>query len=1671
MATKFQIKRSSVSGRTPNTTNAANSSYIAAGELAVNLTDGKLYSSDGTSAFEVGANLTSLAVTSLSAGNTTITGFANVSGNVYIGNSTVFWTANSTEIDIGTTTINTTAVAAGANVVANTSAFFVGNSTVNLVANSTSLLTGNAQIYSNGTALFGTATALGKFTISDPGATTLTLERIVDNSGPPEAIGRKARGVVGAKTGVLSGDRLWFFAAAGYVGTEGVDGSYSANKVGMNFVASENWSNTAQGAHITFATTEAGQTTRTDKVIISGNGNVGIGNNAPTNKLRVEGDASILTTLSAGNTTITGFANVSGNVYIGNSTVFWTANSTEIDIGTTTVNTTAIAAGANVIANTSTIFIGNSTVNTTVNSSAISVTKIIANGSIGTSDQVLTSNGTGIYWGTGGGTTFTISSQTFIGNGSNTQYTLSTSTTNDESFVFLNGVAQVPVTDYSISGTTLTFVVAPVLSEQIEVRTINIPSILGIQFTLDSYTGNGSNTIYTLSTSLSTSNNSFVYLNGVAQVPTTDYSVSGSTLTFTTAPPDLQQIRVVTINPTGSYEADSFTANSTSNNNFTLSIPTTTFRAMVFINGVAQAPSVDYYVSGTTLILTSNAALNDIVTVRSFFEEPSSSGPNTAVQYNANARLKGSAGFTFDETTNNVTIANTLTVPNFILNASNPPASPTAAGTTGTFAWDSNYFYIATGTNTWRKVNISANGVGGSNTNILYNDSNTLAGSAGFTFNNTTNNVTIANTLLIGANVTVNTSTIFIGNSSVNTTITAGNVHLQGTQLTVGNTVLTGQQITVGNSTVNSVIRANGATFTGDLMPSANVTYDIGNSAMRWRDLWLSGTTINLGGATIKTDTDTGAIAFVPKATVGVPNPKAVVVSPRGGIQAVDTTDGVPIINNSITTVDGVLYGNSTVNTTINSSSVSTIVLNVAGTSNVSGNTGVAGFIIPRTLGGLYGNAYITASNNAGGNSWIRIVTQSGYTEIGPQNASYSHFYTDRNRFYFSKITDFDGGIRVYNANVIANSSGFFADQANVVVGNSTVNSVLTSTSLSTGNVTVTGDLVVSGNVFFNGSTTNVNSTNLVVEDKNIILGDVATPSDVTANGGGITLKGTTDKTLNWVDATDAWTSSEDFNLVAGKSYEINGTVVVNSTSLGTGITGSSLTSVGTLTTLAAGNTTITGFANVTTSVNSAAFTVGTSFIANTTVVVAPLGVVVRGGGATSEGGQIILGYGNNLATTITGQSNYTWNIDVIGGNTGSTPLLRVFAQNGDGSTTSGFSIANTGRMHVGSTGEQTDSTFKVTGSANVTTTLSAGNTTITGFANVTTTLQVGTNTATFGTAAYIVANGNVGIGASSPADILHVRKDSTGNIGAIIQNRSATGTPESGVKFISGAFDLSDSRYSEIASAGGSSSDLSLRTSSGGAPTTKVYVAANGNVGIGNTAPTAPLCVNGNVILGNTTTTGTLVVYNTNADANVAGGVTVDVNGPVLRVGDRNIARTFANGVGIKIHDSGAVHYSVGQIGNAFVIADTSSDADSLYPASRTNILSANSTLATIGVPFNVSSTYTTFGSTGQTTLSLTTSATTANQVVATAVVLGAAVWRSVKYQVQVTSGSAYQFTEISIVHDGTTVYKSEYGTVLSGALLATFDADISGGNIRLLTTPVNAVTVYKGLATMVAV
>lgn len=116
------------------------------------------------------------------------------------------------------------------------------------------------------------------------------------------------------------------------------------------------------------------------------------------------------------------------------------------------------------------------------------------------------------------------------------------------------------------------------------------------------------------------------------------------------------------------------------------------------------------------------------------------------------------------------------------------------------------------------------------------------------------------------------------------------------------------------------------------------------------------------------------------------------------------------------------------------------------------------------------------------------------------------------------------------------------------------------------GNTTFGNDLVVSGDLTVSGTTTIIDSTTIDVKDKNITLGNVSSPTDATADGGGITLKGATDKTINWINSTDCWTSDQDFDLVSGKVFKINNTSVLSASTLGSGVTGSSLTSVGTLT-------------------------------------------------------------------------------------------------------------------------------------------------------------------------------------------------------------------------------------------------------------------------------------------------------------------------------------------------------------------------------------------------------------------------------------------------------------------------------------------------------------------------
>ena len=105
--------------------------------------------------------------------------------------------------------------------------------------------------------------------------------------------------------------------------------------------------------------------------------------------------------------------------------------------------------------------------------------------------------------------------------------------------------------------------------------------------------------------------------------------------------------------------------------------------------------------------------------------------------------------------------------------------------------------------------------------------------------------------------------------------------------------VYVGDGNTVGGISVGSNGTFAGVNTAGHILPTANMAYDIGSSTLRFRDLYLSGNTIDLGGASFEANSANGYIAFIPAPVASNQNPKALVVSNTGSIFAVNTTNGI----------------------------------------------------------------------------------------------------------------------------------------------------------------------------------------------------------------------------------------------------------------------------------------------------------------------------------------------------------------------------------------------------------------------------------------------------------------------------------------------------------------------------------------------------------------------------------------------------------------------------------------------------------------------------------------------------------------------------------------------------------------------------------------------------------
>ena len=87
------------------------------------------------------------------------------------------------------------------------------------------------------------------------------------------------------------------------------------------------------------------------------------------------------------------------------------------------------------------------------------------------------------------------------------------------------------------------------------------------------------------------------------------------------------------------------------------------------------------------------------------------------------------------------------------------------------------------------------------------------------------------------------------------------------------------------------------------------------------------------------------------------------------------------------------------------------------------------------------------------------------------------------------------------------------------------------------GTLAVTGATTITGDLTVNGTTVTVNSATLTIDDKNMELGSIASPTDITADGGGFTLKGTTDKTILWENDTNQWNINQRWTENAGSSF------------------------------------------------------------------------------------------------------------------------------------------------------------------------------------------------------------------------------------------------------------------------------------------------------------------------------------------------------------------------------------------------------------------------------------------------------------------------------------------------------------------------------------------------------
>jgi hypothetical protein len=552
------------------------------------------------------ANLTGAAftgpvsgITTLAAGNTTITGTLSVSGNVTGSAANVTIVAGAF-----TTTFANTGVTTFPGAVSGITTLAAGNTSITGFANVSSTLQVGANV------ILGTTTISANGGVGTVGQ-VLTSGAAGNVYWSTVATGGFANGqsISVANLVVTNIATLNAISANGGLGTAGQVLTTNGSNVYWSTVTSGGGSSNSFGTFIVAGQANAIATSSNAAITFVAGNNVTITTDAATNAITFVSNNTLFTLATVSNTSsanisLTGTGLTANTVkVIGAGGVNVNSNGSVI-----TIDGSGVAGGSG-YGNSFGTFIVAGQANVIATSSNAAITFVAGSGmSIATDNTGKTITLTSSSSGTGTGTAFIAARDNFTANGTQTAFTLSLNATANSILVAVDGLIQFHNEDYDVSGTTLTFSPAPANNELIEVLHISgATNYLFQQYAaIDSFSGNGSNTLYTLTRSANTKT-AQVYLDGLLQDPNNDYTFSNTTLTFTTAPLTSEAVLVYHTessagNPqlTSISGVDTFAGDGTTTA-FTLTGSANTSTSFITVNGLVQRYTTDYTLSGTTL--------------------------------------------------------------------------------------------------------------------------------------------------------------------------------------------------------------------------------------------------------------------------------------------------------------------------------------------------------------------------------------------------------------------------------------------------------------------------------------------------------------------------------------------------------------------------------------------------------------------------------------------------------------------------------------------------------------------------------------------------------------------------------------------------------------------------------------------------------------------------------------------------------------------------------------------------------------------------------------------------------------------------------------------------------------------------------------------------------------